>query len=114
MATKSRIKSDFRERLEYARDRQRVLGTWDEDQAVAAHIGVSKSQYSAYTRSDTAPASERTLLLAQWLGVDPGWLMFGEESQAPAPDGFAAWLEKRRAPRLPLKGSKSAAARKQA
>ena len=87
----------FAERLEYARDRQRILGFWKPDGALASAIGVAPSQVSEYKARETAPSSERTLALAKEMEVDPGWLAFGEESAAPAPDGFAAWFQRRAA-----------------
>lgn len=109
---KSAVKSTFAERLEYSRDRQRVLGSWEADQALAAHLGVSKASVSEYKKSETAPAVDRTLAIAQWVGVDPGWLAFGEDTAAPAPEGFSSWLEKRRAPKLAMKPAKTPAAAK--
>jgi transcriptional regulator with XRE-family HTH domain len=104
-AVKKPAPSTFAERLEYSRDRQRVLGTWDSDGAMAEALGVSKASVSDYRRSETAPAVERTLAIARWVGVDPGWLAFGEETAAPAPDGFSVWMERRRAPRPAAKSA---------
>lgn len=93
---KSTVKSTFAERLEYSRDRQRILGSWEADGVLAEYLGVSKASVSDYKKSETAPAAERTLAIAQWVGVDPGWLAFGAESAAPAPEGFELWLVGRR------------------
>lgn len=109
---KSTVKSTFAERLEFSRDRQRVLGSWEADGALAEHLGVSKASVSDYKKSETAPAAERTLAIAQWVGVDPGWLAFGEDTAAPAPEGFTVWFEKRRAPKLAMKAAKAPAAAK--
>lgn len=113
---KSAAKSTFAERLEYSRDRQRILGHWEPDQVLAEQIGVSKASISDYKKSEVAPATERTLAIAAWVGVDPGWLAFGEDTAAPAPDGFAAWLANRRAPRHGMKPAREtpAAAKKRA
>jgi transcriptional regulator with XRE-family HTH domain len=113
---KSAVLSSFAERFEYSRDRQRVLGTWAKDEVLAEAIGVSQASVSDYKAREIAPPVDRTLAIARWCGVDPGWLGFGEDTKAPAPDGFAQWLESRRAPRLAMKPAKSAApaARKRA
>lgn len=95
--------SSFAERFEFSRDRQRVLGTWEKDEVLATAIGVSAASITDYKSRDVAPPADRTLAIAKWVGVDPGWLAFGEETGAPAPEGFATWLEKRRAPRGPVK-----------
>jgi hypothetical protein len=92
--------STFSERFEFARDRQRLLGSWQPDGALATAVGVSPSQMTEYKARLTAPASERTLALAKRIEVDPGWLAFGEDSKAPAPDGFTDWLARRRTARL--------------
>lgn len=113
---RSAVPSTFAERFEYARDRQRVLGTWAKDDVLADAVGLSAQQISDYKRREVAPPAERTLAIAQWVGVDPGWLAFGEDTKSPAPEGFAQWLETRRAPRLTMKPAKAAApaARKRA
>lgn len=107
LMVKSKVPSTFAERLEFARDRQRLLGTWVADQALAAEIGVSRSQFSDDKNREVAPSAERTLALARICGVDPGWLSFGEDTAAPAPDGFSTWFENRRAPRLAMKQAKT-------
>jgi hypothetical protein len=84
--------STFAQRFEYARARQHVLGTWREDSVLAAHLGIAASQITDYKARDEAPPAKRTLAIAQWCGVDPGWLAFGADSAAPAPEGFEAWL----------------------
>jgi transcriptional regulator with XRE-family HTH domain len=91
--------STFAQRFEYARDRQRQLGTWQEDVALADRIGVAASQISGYKARDDAPPAKRTLALAQICEVDPGWLAFGDLSLAPSPEGWSAWLAKRYPPR---------------
>jgi transcriptional regulator with XRE-family HTH domain len=106
---KSGVLSTFAERFEYARDRQRFLGTWAKDEVLAEHVGVSTTQISDYKRREIAPAADRTLAIAKWVGVDPGWLGFGEDTAAPAPEGFAAWLANRRSPRLAMKPAKTPA-----
>lgn len=111
-AQKSVVPSTFSERFEFARDRQRVLGTWQEDQELAGDIGVARSQISEYKAREIAPPVERTLALARRIGVDPGWLAFGEDTVAPAPEGFAAWLANRRAPRHGMKPARDQAAAK--
>jgi transcriptional regulator with XRE-family HTH domain len=113
---RSAVPSTFAERFEYARDRQRVLGTWAKDEVLGEAVGLSAQQISDYKKRDLAPPAERTLAIAKWCGVDPGWLGFGEDTKAPAPEGFAQWLETRRAPRLTMKPAKqpAAAAKKRA
>lgn len=88
--------STYAERLEFARDRQRIVGAWEADGVMAQRLGISKSQFSEDKNRDTAPSSERTLAVAGIVGVDPGWLGFGAASAAPAPEGFELWLVGRR------------------
>jgi transcriptional regulator with XRE-family HTH domain len=80
------------------RARQHTLGTWQEDAELAEIVGIAASQISGYKSREEAPNARRTLALAQACGVDPGWLGFGEASEAPAPEGFAAWLARRYPP----------------
>lgn len=91
--------STFARRFEYTRARQHGLGTWQEDAVLAEAMGVAASQISGYKGRDEAPPAKRTLALAKACGVDPGWLAFGAESQAPAPEGFAEWLDRRYPPK---------------
>ncbi len=91
------VPSVFAERFLYARARQHGLGTWQEDQALADALGVVKSQVTAYKKRRVAPPTERTLVIAGWCGVDPGWLAFGADTAAPAPVGFVEWLAAYRA-----------------
>ena len=87
--------STFAQRFEYMRARQHVLGTWQEDAELAKSVGIAASQISGYKSRDEAPNAKRTLALAQACGADPGWLAFGEDTAAPAPEGFSDWLAKR-------------------
>lgn len=87
--------STFALRFEFARARQHALGTWREDQVLAEHLGVAPSRIAEYKTRQMAPSSERTLAIAVWCDVDPGWLAFGEASAAPGPDGFDRWLQNR-------------------
>jgi transcriptional regulator with XRE-family HTH domain len=107
---RSAVPSTFAERFEFARDRQRILGTWQKDEALAEAVGLSAQQISDYKKREAAPPADRTLAIAKWCGVDPGWLGFGEFTKAPAPEGFEQWLAARRAPRLTMKPAKGAAA----
>ena len=66
---------------------------------LADAIGVSAASISDYKSRELAPPADRTLAIARWCGVDPGWLAFGEDTEAPAPEGFSAWLENQRARR---------------
>jgi transcriptional regulator with XRE-family HTH domain len=93
-------KTTFAERFEFARDRQRGLGTWQEDQIFARRVGVEPGSISGYKSRDEAPPAKRTLAIAQECEVDPGWLAFGEDSAAPAPVGFSDWLARKRTPKL--------------
>lgn len=97
-------KSTFAIRFDFARIRQRMLGTWQEDQALAEQVGVAPSRIAEYKARTEAPSAARTLALAQACGVDPGWLAFGEDSQAPAPEGFASYFESRLRARAIIKG----------
>jgi transcriptional regulator with XRE-family HTH domain len=45
-------------------------------------------QASEYEKGDVPPKLHIVLALAKALGVDAGWLAFGEESGAPAPPGW--------------------------
>jgi hypothetical protein len=102
------VASTFAQRFEFARDRQRGLGTWQDDSALAIHLGVASSSITEYKTRDEAPPAKRTLAIARICGVDPGWLAFGEDSGAPRPDGFAFWLENRRKAQPQLTVDKSA------
>ena len=95
--------STFAERYEFARDRQRVLGTWAKDEVMAGAIGVSPASISDYKSREIAPPADRTLAIAKWVDVDPGWLAFGEDTAAPAPDGFIDWLARRRTAKLQMR-----------
>lgn len=92
--------STFAQRFEYARDRQRALGTWQEDEKLAKGVGVKPSGITAYKARHLAPPANRTLRLAKLCGVDPGWLAFGEDSAAPAPEGFDDWMDRKNYRRL--------------
>jgi transcriptional regulator with XRE-family HTH domain len=111
---KSAAPSTFTERFEFARDRQRLLGTWQKDEVLAEHVGVSATQISDYKKREIAPPADRTLAIARGVGVDPGWLAFGEDTAAPAPDGFIDWLARRRTAKLQMRpaGERPAAKRK--
>lgn len=111
---KSAVPSTFSERLEFTRDRQRMLGTWQKDEVFAEAVGVSSTQISEYKRREIAPPADRTLAIAKWCAVDPGWLAFGEDTSAPAPDGFAAWFATKRAAVLALKGKRAEPAKRRA
>lgn len=89
--------STFAERLEFGRVRHHALGTWREDQEIAAQIGVKPSSFNEIKRREEAPSAGRTLSLARTIEVDPGWLAFGADSAAPAPEGFGPWLANKRA-----------------
>lgn len=91
--------STFAQRFEFARAAQHLLGTWQEDSELAAEAGVASSRISEYKERDEAPPARRTLALAEAIGVDPGWLAFGEASAAPAPNGFTEWLARRYPPK---------------
>src|SRR4051812_8952382 len=69
-----------------------------DDGELAERLGFkSQSEISTYKKRETPPHAERVLIVAKACGVDPGWLAFGEETAAPAPEGFATWIENRRA-----------------
>jgi hypothetical protein len=91
-------RSTFGQRFEFARDRQRVLGTWQDDQTFADKLEMAKSQISEYKSRVEAPPVHRTLAVAKACGVDPGWLAFGEDTHAPSPAGFMTWLQNKYAP----------------
>lgn len=87
----------FAERFLFARDYQRGQGRWTSDGDLANELGLaSQSEISAYKKRDIAPGADKTLAIAKRTGVDPGWLAFGEDTAAPAPDNFATWLENKR------------------
>jgi transcriptional regulator with XRE-family HTH domain len=72
-----------------------MLGTWQDDVALAEAVGIASSGITDYKARDEAPPAKRTLALAKAIGVDPGWLAFGDESAAPVPQGFTEWLARR-------------------
>jgi transcriptional regulator with XRE-family HTH domain len=47
---------------------------------------------SLWLHGQGAPDAETQIALAEWLGVDPGWLIAGEKSAAPAPHLLAKEL----------------------
>jgi transcriptional regulator with XRE-family HTH domain len=63
------------------------------DSELASILGMrSQSEITAYKSRAIPPHATHVLLIAQQCGVDPGWLAFGQDSKAPAPDGFEKWL----------------------
>jgi hypothetical protein len=89
--------SSFSERFLFARDFQRLSGRVLTDGDLADLLGFkSQGEITTYKARTTPPHAERVLIVALQCGVDPGWLAFGEDSQAPRPPGFEQWLENRR------------------
>lgn len=89
--------SAFSERFLFARDFQRLSGRVLTDGDLADLLGFkSQGEITTYKARTTPPHAERVLIVALQCGVDPGWLAFGEDSQAPRPPGFEQWLENRR------------------
>lgn len=49
----------------------------------------AQSQLTEYHKGKVMPPLDVVLAYARATGVDPGWLAFGGESEAPAPSGFS-------------------------
>lgn len=95
--------SRFGERFRFARIEQAHRGREENDSAFARGVGVVPGAVTGYKEGDSPPPVARILAIAKRCGVDPGWLAFGEDSAAPAPNGFAGWLEHQpAAPPIPL------------
>lgn len=60
---------------------------------IADEIPKRSSSVSAWFRGKSLPAMTTLVGLAKALEVDPGWLAFGELSQAPGPDQEVATAE---------------------
>lgn len=86
------IASTFGQRFEFARAQQAVNGRKETDTDFAEAVGVGSSAVTGYKSAINAPPAERVLVIAKRCGVDPGWLAFGEDTNATAPVGFAGWL----------------------
>lgn len=87
--------STFGQRFQFARAHQKFKGFDETDGEFAAAVGFGgQSEVSAYQRRAGAPKVERVLAIAKRCEVDPGWLAFGADSQAPVPQGFDLWLKR--------------------
>lgn len=69
--------------LEYWRDNG--AGADATETAFAGAVGIPMSSLSPYKNSVNPPIYRVVLRLAKAAGVDPGWLMFGDDSAAPQP-----------------------------
>lgn len=72
------MKSDFHLRLKQAIE-DRGISASD----LSRMSGVGKSDISYYLKGKYLPKQDKCYLLANALGVDPGWLMTGVEQQEP-------------------------------
>lgn len=87
--------SVFADRFLFAREFQRFRGRWTNDGELAVELGFSsQSEVTTYKKRAIAPGAMHVLTIARRTGVDPGWLAFGIDSQAPEPPGFVEWLSK--------------------
>lgn len=95
--------SAFADRFIFAREFQRFHGRWTTDGDLAKELGFSgQSEITTYKKRAVAPGAQHVLIIARRTGVDPGWLAFGADSEAPEPQGYREWLAKQDAARLSL------------
>lgn len=66
--------------------RRREIPKYKQDQdALAADVGVSRQQLSRWENDHARPSGENLTNLARALGVTPEWILFGEEGGKPLP-----------------------------
>lgn len=84
--------STFGERFAFARwyETGRVRNETDAEFGEAIYR--SKGAVSQWRKSEIPPPQPICAAIAERTGVDLGWLMAGEKSHAPEPEGFARWL----------------------
>jgi hypothetical protein len=56
------------------------------DRVFAAALDFGPTYLSGIQKSITPPPHDRVLAIAKLTGADPGWLTYGEDSKAPAPE----------------------------
>lgn len=61
-------------RLNYAARAGRVVGQTE----LAGKVGVTPQAWSGWERGKSEPPLETIIIVARLLGVDPGWLAFGD------------------------------------
>lgn len=86
--------SNWRQRFDFARRYFEYLHGVTTDAAVAKAMGMSAASFSELAGREDAPKVEHGLAAGRVLGVDPGWLLCGEASAAPAPPGWDRELDK--------------------
>lgn len=94
--TPSESSSTFGERFSFARWYEAGHIRDETDEQFAAAVGRTKGAASQWRRAKEPPPADICRAIAARAGVDPGWLMLGERSQAPHPQGFTRWLEVQR------------------
>jgi transcriptional regulator with XRE-family HTH domain len=62
-----------------------VAGREVQQKEVAEMAGMEEGTVNRYFRGETIPPLDTIVALARVLQVDPGWIAFGEDSQAPKP-----------------------------
>jgi transcriptional regulator with XRE-family HTH domain len=81
----------FGQRFDQALRRWRVGGVRERtDLDFAKEVGVTSGLVSQWKEREDAPPPGSALKAALALGVDPGWLSYGELSTAPAPEWWPA------------------------
>lgn len=90
--------STFGERFSFLLDHLRSLGHRGTDKTLGhTRLGLPSSRVAEYKSRTTVPPADAVLTAARGALVDPGWLAFGHESEAPRPGGFDVWLVNARA-----------------
>ena len=74
---------DFVDRLRTAMEERDMTLT-----ELSQASGVGKSDISRYMRGEYIPKQEKCYKLARALGVDPGWLMVGDDEEDPIREAF--------------------------
>jgi len=62
---------------------ERLAGHRVDSQEFASALGVSRPSVSVWQKASEPPPHDRILVIARACGVDPGWLAYGDDSQAP-------------------------------
>lgn len=86
--------SNWRQRWDFARRYHDFLHGDTPDGAIMERMGLSRATGTDLKTRTDPPIVEHGLAAGRVLGVDPGWLLCGEASAAPAPPGWDRELEK--------------------
>ncbi|HKW09740.1 MAG TPA: hypothetical protein VJO33_05125 [Gemmatimonadaceae bacterium] len=92
MTPKTNPGSSFGERFAFARWYQSGHVRHETDRQFAKGVGRTQGAVSLWRKAVEPPPREICAVIAARCGVDAGWLIAGDLSQAPTPPGFAEWL----------------------